>query len=165
MYTGHIGLALGAKGFQRQVNLWLLCIAASAPDLVDFSAQMFRIDTSLWTHTLPGMAGAAVLFFAVGWVLTRSVIASVVTGLLAASHMTADLLTSRLRLWPGGPVAGLHWYLRPTLDFSIETFIVLVGWLLYGRSLPASKRFSPASIAIVVILLALQAYMATLNIS
>ena len=165
MYTGHIGLALGAKGFQRQLSLWLLCIAALLPDLIDFSAQLFGADTSLWTHTLPGMIGAAILFFTLGSMLTRSVISGAVIGLLAASHFIVDLLTSRLRLWPGGLVAGLHWYRHPMLDFSVEAGVVLIGWFLYDRSLPANKRFSPASIAIVVILLVLQGYMATLDVS
>lgn len=165
MYTGHIGLALGVKGFQKQVSLWLLCVAALIPDIVDFSAQLLKVDTSVWTHTLPGMAGATILFFAVGWILTRNVNAAIATGLLACSHVCVDLLTSRLPLWSNGPVVGLHWYRHPTLDFSVEATVVLVGWLLYGRSLPGGKRFRPASLVMLLILLALQRYMATLNVS
>jgi hypothetical protein len=165
MYTGHIGLALGVKGFQKQVSLWLLCIAALMPDIVDFSAQAFKVDTSVWTHTLPGMVGATILFFTAGWILTRSVAAGFATGLLACSHVCVDLLTSRLQLWSGGPVAGLHWYRHPLLDFSVEAVVVLTGWLLYGRSLPDGKRFSPASVGMLLVLLVLQGYMATLNIS
>ena len=165
MYTGHVGLALGVKGFQKQVSLWLLCIAALSPDIVDFSAQMFHLDTSVWTHTLPAMAGATILFFAAGWILTRSVAAGLATGFLACSHVCVDLLTSRLPLWSAGPVAGLHWYRHPLLDFSVEAATVLTGWLLYGRSLPDAKRFSLASFSMLLILLILQGYMATLNIS
>lgn len=165
MYTGHIGIALGAKGCQEKVSLWLLCIAALMPDLIDFSAQIFHSDTSSWTHTLPGMLAAAALFFAAGWIATRTIAASVLVGVVAASHVLVDLLTSRLALWPGGPLAGLHWYRRPMLDFGVEAAIVVSGWLFYGRSLPTGKRFSPASLAIVVMLLALQGYMATLNVS
>ena len=67
MYTGHVGLALGVKGFQKQVSLWLLCVAALSPDIVDFSAQTFHVGTGVWTHTLPAMIGATILFFAAGW--------------------------------------------------------------------------------------------------
>jgi hypothetical protein len=165
MYTGHIGIALGAKGIQKHLSLWLLCLAALMPDLIDFSAQLVRSDTSLWTHTLPGMIASAAIFFAAGWIVTRSVILGVVTGIVACSHVLADLLTSRLTLWPGGPISGLHWYLHPLLDFGLEAVLVLGGWLLYGRSLPKSRRFSTASFAMLILLLALQGYMATLGIS
>ena len=165
MYTGHIGLALGVKGYQKQVSLWLLCVAALFPDLIDFTAQLFKVETSVWTHTLPGMVGSTILFFAAGWIVTRSVVAGVATGLLACSHVCVDLLTSRLPLWWSGPVEGLHWYRRPLLDFGVEAAVVLTGWLLYGRSLPEARRFSAASFAMLLILLALQGYLATLNIS
>jgi hypothetical protein len=165
MYTGHIGIALAVKGARSELSLWLLCFAALMPDLVDFSAQPFGADTSGLTHTLPGMLGEGVLFFLLGWAIVRNLGAALAAGLTACSHMPADLLTSRLVLWPGGPVAGLHWYRYHLLDLAVEATVVAVGWLLYGRTLPGPRRFSVASLAMLVLLLSLQGMLATMDVA
>jgi hypothetical protein len=165
MYTGHIGIALAARGARRDLSLWLLCIAALMPDLIDFAPIPGRGDTSGWTHSLPGMLGFGVVFFALGRLTARSLAAAVLTALTACSHVLADLLTSRLTLWPGGPVAGLRLYRHPALDFSLEAAVVLVGWWLYSRTLPPVRRLSPASFAIPMLLLALQGFLATQDVA
>jgi hypothetical protein len=158
MYTGHIGIALAVRGARQDLSLWLLCIASLMPDLIDFAALAGKVDTSLWTHTLPGMLGFGVVFFGLGWLAVRNVAAGVLTGLTrmaACSHVLGDLVTSRLTLWAGGPLAGLHLYLHPAMDFGLEAAVVLAGWWLYGTTLPRDRRFSPASWAIPALLLAL----------
>jgi len=165
MYTGHIGIALAVRGARHDLSLWLLCVAALMPDLIDFAAQAVKVDTSLWTHTLAGMLGFGVVFLGLGWLAARSVAAGLLTGITACSHVLADLVTSRLTLWSGGPVAGLHLYLHPGLDFVLEAAVVLGGWYLYGHTLPASRRFSLASFAMLALLLALQGFLATQNVA
>lgn len=165
MYTGHIGIALGIRGARQDLSLWLLCFAALMPDLIDFGAQAVKVDTSLWTHTLPGMLGFGAAFFGLGWLVARNVAAALLTGITAGSHVLADLLTSRLPLWAGGPVAGLHLYQHPALDFLLEAAVVLGGWWLYGRTLAPSRRFSLGSFAMLGLLLALQGFLATQNVA
>jgi hypothetical protein len=165
MYTGHIGIALAARGAHRSVNLWLLCTAALMPDLIDFAPVPWDLHARVWTHTLPDMLVEGCVFFAAGWLVSRSLAAGLITGLTACSHVPADLLTSRLTFWPGGQHYGLHWYRYPLLDFTLEALVVLAGWWLYGRTLPPSRRFSPASFAILVLLLSLQGFLATQDVS
>jgi len=165
MYTGHIGIALAVRGTRQDLSPWLLCFAALMPDLIDFAARAIEVDTGLCTHSLPGMLGFGVVFFGIGWLAVRSVAAGLLTGLTACSHVLADLLTSRLTLWSGGPVVGLHLYLHPGLDFALEITVVLAGWWLYGRTLPPSRRFSPASFAMLALLMALQGFLATQNVA
>ena len=166
MYTGHLGIALGAKGLRPDVNLWLLAIASLAPDLIDFSLQAAGgPDSTLWTHSLPASAAFGLFFFAVAWLLTRNMTAALLVGLVASSHVFADLITSRLQLWPGGPPAGLHWYRRPLLDLTVESAVVIAGWLLYVRTLSRERRFSLAAWAMLVLLLGLQGFMETMGVS
>src|SRR5688572_30885343 len=51
-------------------------------------------------------------------------------------------------LWPGGPLVGLSLYERPALDFLVEAPVIVAGWLLYRRSLPALSRNSRYSMAL-----------------
>lgn len=166
MYTGHLGIALAAKGTRSGVSLWLLGVAALAPDLIDFSLQaMGYPDGGLWTHSLPASLGFGLVFLLLGLAISHNLASGLVVGVVALSHVLLDLMTSRIRLWPGGPTAGLHWYRRPMVDFAIEAALVIGGWLLYGRSLPRTRRFSPAALAMLLVLLVLQAYMATQDVS
>lgn len=167
MFMGHLGIALGAKGLRPEINLGVLCVAAVAPDLVDFAwlSTGRPNGTGLWTHSFTAMLAQAVVFGLVYVLLTRRVADSLVAGAVAGSHVAVDLLTSRMTMWPGGSPMGLHLYVWPRTDFLLEGGVILAGWWLYSRSLQAARRFTWASFTILVVLLVLQGGMETLHIS
>lgn len=167
MYMGHLGIALAAKGKRPEVSLLVFCLAAVAPDLVAFSALGLGHANlgDLWSHTLAAMGGYTILFFLVYWLFTRRLIAALYIGAVAASHVLVDLITSHMPLWGGGPRIGLHLYLHPGRDFALEAAFILTGWFLYIQSLAPQRRLSPLSVGMLLLLLCLQGYMATLNIS
>ena len=167
MYMGHLGIALAAKGARRDVSLLVLCLAAIAPDLVDFSLEGLGhvAGGGLWSHSLAAMVGYGVLFALCYGTATHRLGAALLVGAVASSHVLADLVTSRMVLWRGGPPLGLHLYIHPRLDFLVEGSVILIGWWLYGTSLPDKRRFSVEAFGMLVVLLGLQAYMATLSIT
>ena len=95
---------------------------------------------------------------ALAWVAaTRDGTRAAAVGGAVFSHVLADLLTSRLPAWPGGPTVGLHLYRFDAVDVALEAAVVLVGWALYRRSLtPVQRRTWPVR-AILVAVLAFQA--------
>lgn len=167
MFMGHLGIALGAKGFRRDISLVLLCLAAVGPDLIDFAIEGSKNTTGagLWTHSLLAMFCYAVILFAVYALTTHQYKAALVLGFVAASHVLVDLITSRMVIWPGGPPLGLHLYLHRLADLLLESTVVLVGWLWYLQTLPGKRRLSISSVAILLVLLAMQGVMATMNVS
>ena len=166
MFMGHLGVALGAKGARKDVSLLLLCLAAVAPDLIDFTAMVrYPNGAGLWTHSIAAMVAYAVLFFAAYFITTRKTDAALIVGAVAASHVLLDLITSHMVLWQGGPPLGLHLYLQRLADLCLESAVVLAGWLWYVRSLAPQRRYSVASVSILVILLAMQGLMAMVKIA
>jgi hypothetical protein len=167
MFMGHLGIALGAKGFRKDISLTLLCLAAVGPDLVDFALEgSGRANgAGLWTHSLLAMLCYAAIFFAAYAFTTHNYRAALVVGIVAASHVLVDLITSHMVLWQGGPPLGLHLYLHRLVDLLLESTVVLVGWLWYLKTLPQNRRISVPSVAILLVLLAMQGVMATMKIS
>ncbi len=144
MYMGHLGLALGAKGWRPSVPLWVLFCAALAQDLLDVvtgfagtdgDLAYFLSHSPLMAFPLAALAGGAY------WAVRDRGGAVVVAGLVL-SHSAMDLLTSRLPIWSGGPQIGLHLYRYDPVDFSLETALVAGGWILYRRTLPETRRGS-----------------------
>ena len=143
MYMGHLGVALAAKGIRASVPLWVLVAAALASDLLDAGAALAGLAGGAvypWTHSLPGALliglGAALAYAAA----TRDGAGAGVVGAAAFSHVPADLLTSRIAAWPGGPPVGLHLYRYDAVDFALEASVVVAGWWLYRRSLAEEAR-------------------------
>lgn len=167
MFMGHLGIALGAKGFRKDVSLIPLCLAAVAPDLIDFAMEGsgHPKGAGLWTHSLAAMVCYAVAVFAICIFFTHDGEAAALLGSVAASHVLVDLITSRMVLWPGGPPLGLHLYLHRWADLLLESAVVLGGWGWYLRTLPEKRRLSVPSIAILLLLLTMQGVMATMDIS
>lgn len=156
MFTGHLGLALGAHGMWPRVPLWALVVAALLPDLVNTAWQLTgRGDPGdLQSHAwLP--AGLAAAVMAIGYFVGRrdrggaAVLAGVVL-----SHLLADYVTSREPTWPGGPRIGLHWYRYDLLDFTVEGSVVILGWWLYRRQIPqVARRAWPLGVMLGALLL------------
>lgn len=147
MYIGHIGLALASQGVRRRAPLWAALGATIAPDIVrsmlvlsGVAEQAYR-----WSHSLPAVLvlGTAI---AVAYRLSGGHLpGAAALFVLVLSHLPADLVTNiatpGLELWVRGP----RLYLRPWWDLALEASILVLGWLLYQRSLPPASRFAAAT--------------------
>jgi hypothetical protein len=167
MFMGHLGVALGAKGTRRDVSLLLLCIAAVLPDLIDFALEGagHADGAGLWTHSLTAMLIYAVAFFAAYALMTHRYVAALIVGMVAASHVLLDLITSRVTLWRNGPVAGFHLYAHKDWDVLLEMAVIVAGWYVYGRSLKPERRWSGAAWTILVVLIAMESVTLMVNFS
>ena len=166
MFMGHLGVALAAKGVRKEVSLALLCVAAVAPDLIDFAVPARHgHGVGLWSHSIAAMLGYGFLFFLVYRLRKHSLAEAVLVGSVAASHVLLDLVTSRMVLWNGGPPVGLHLYMHRYADLLLECLVILLGWLWYVRTLPQQRKVSLPSIAILLVLWVMQGVMATMNVS
>ncbi len=145
MYMGHLGVALGTQRISGRSPLWLLLVASVLPDLVNaFSGftpwHAFAIE---YSHTLGGVLVLAAVMAVVGALVARSVAVALVAGALVISHLLLDFVTSRVSLWPGGPVVGAGLYSHPVADFVVEVVVILVGVYLYSRAAKVSVRRAP----------------------
>lgn len=165
MFLGHFGLALAGKKADPALPLAALLTASALPDLLDPVLSLAGLDGTALTHTGPAAAGLALLVGALGWLMTRRWLASVLLAALIASHFLADLVTSKLALWTGGPVAGWGLYGRPWINFGLEATVIVVGWALYRRTLPEPRRGHPLVFVMLGVLLALQAAIAAMGVS
>lgn len=159
MYTGHVAIALAVRGARRNLPLWVVVLAAQAPDWVEliFGARGTRASAELWSHAFPFVlvgAGAAAIFVRL-W--TRSSSLALVTFAVYLSHPLADLVTGYKPLWLGGPPVGLQFIDRPVPDFLVRGSLCIAGWLLYRRSLPPHVRRRVIAAAPLVTLLVVQA--------
>jgi hypothetical protein len=141
MYVGHLGIALGARGLRRDAPLWLLVLATQACDWVQVvGCVTVPSDSAMISHSLPAVAVLGALFALVGYAATKRPGAALAIAATAVSHAFADYITGDKPTWPGGPTIGLSLYDRPAADLAVETLVVVVGWLLYRRSLDAPAR-------------------------
>jgi hypothetical protein len=165
MFLGHFGLALAGKRADPTLPLAALLTASVLPDLLDPALSLAGLDGTMLTHTGPAIAGLALLVGGVARLVTRRWSAALLMAGLTLSHFLADLITSKLDLWSGGPVAGWGLYGRPWINFGLEATLILAGWTLYRATLPASRRGHPVAFGILGVLLALQAAIAAMGVS
>lgn len=148
MYTGHIGLALGAHGLRKSIPLWLLILASQLPDWADAGLCLADIRTPIpgvYSHSLPAIGVLALVAALAYCILERDPAGMALVALVVISHAGGDYLTGFKPTWPGGPVMGLELYRRPAIDFAIESLVVLGGWVLYRRTLrPGQQSSEPA---------------------
>lgn len=158
MYTGHLGIALGVKGLRQDVPLPALVLAALSSDLANVGLNLAGLGDpgGMRSHSLPAAALISALSAGLAVAAGQGWARSGVVGAVALSHVVVDYLTSRLPLWPGGPVAGLHMYRVPAADFVLEALAAVVGWLVYRRSLGRRAKESWAAWAIVGVLMVSQ---------
>ncbi len=142
MYIGHVGAALAAKRVRASIGLFALLVATYVPDWVDSGLCLAGIDNprGILSHSAP----AVVLFSLAGFALyafkTRDRTAALVVAGVILSHMPLDWVTGYKPTWPGGPMIGLGMYAYPALDFVVEGVLIVIGALLYGRTLPSRQR-------------------------
>lgn len=159
MYAGHVGFGLGAYSFRRTLPLWIVLVAAQIPDWLDAwycVVNVSRGPNGLYSHGFIPVGAAAIVFGLLTYAITRDVTGSLIVALVVVSHWVLDYLTGIKPTWPGGPVVGMYLYSRPFVDFILESATIIVGWLLYRRTLPASVRNHGWTYATLLMLCALQ---------
>jgi len=142
MYIGHVGAALGAKRVRASIGLLVLLVATYTPDWVDVGLCLAGVDNrvGMLSHSIPAIALFTMLGFAVYATGTRDWRAALVVAAVVLSHMFLDWITGYKPTWPGGPMIGLHLYDHPMADFIAEAVVIVIGGLLYARTLPPRKR-------------------------
>ena len=158
MYVGHVGVALGAKRFAPSVALGLLVLATYLPDWIDAALCVTGRyhDAQMLSHSVPAalilsvLAGAAVLGGA-----NRSAFFTVAA--IVITHVLLDYITGIKPTWPGGPFIGLQMYSHPVADFVAESIVIVIGWILYKRTLPPLNGGWNRATLMLAVLLAMQA--------
>jgi hypothetical protein len=142
MLIGHVGAALAGKRARRSVGLLVLLIATYVPDWADIGLCLVSASTShgMLTHSIPAVLLFMLVGFAAYAVATRDLTGALVIALVILSHMLFDWITGYKPTWPGGPMIGLELYDHPISDFLVEAIVIVVGALLYGRTLPPRRR-------------------------
>ncbi len=147
MFTGHLGLALGARGFHTRLPMWALVTAAMLPDLVNTAWALtgYGDPGDVRSHGWVAAATSAALLGGLYLAVSRQISAAMLLAGLVVSHLVADYVTSQgMPPWPGGPRIGLHLYTNDPLDFAIEATMVIGGWLIYRRKIvPEQRRALP----------------------
>lgn len=158
MYVGHVGAALGGKRFAPSIALWTLIAAAYLPDWVDAGLCLTGRyhDTEMLSHSVPAVLVLA-LIAAATQLRRGDRSAALVIAAVVISHVLLDYLTGIKPTWPGGPVIGLQIYAHPLLDFVVEGLVILGGWLLYRRTLPALRGGWKSAGTMLFVLLSMQA--------
>jgi membrane-bound metal-dependent hydrolase YbcI (DUF457 family) len=161
MYTGHVALALAARGLRSDVPLFVLVLASQACDWVALAARFFapRPMAETYSHAFPFILVAAGSVGVLVWLWKRSLGAALIVVGVYVSHFGADYVTGFKVLWLGGPPVGLRLMQQPVADFIVQASLCIVGFVLYSRSLTAPRtRLRPVVVASpLIFLLSLQA--------
>lgn len=164
MYLGHLGLGFGAKRVDPGVPLAGLLLLSSAPDLLDPLLSLAGLDGTALTHTMPATVIMAATTGGLVWAISRRWFSAVLCAALVTSHFVTDLITSRLELWIGGPTMGFGLYSLPWMNFILEGGLIVAGWSLYVKTLPAHRQRHPLAFAMLALLVGLQAAIAALGV-
>jgi|SRR2546423_3423666 len=142
MYIGHVGVALAAKRARTSIGLLALLVATYAPDWVDGGLCLagFYNPRAMLSHSIPAVAIFALVGFTLYGFKTRDWTAALIVAAVILSHMFLDWITGYKPTWPGGHMIGLGLYTHPVADFFVEGVLIVVGALLYGRTLPPRQR-------------------------
>jgi membrane-bound metal-dependent hydrolase YbcI (DUF457 family) len=142
MYIGHVGAALAAKRVRRSIGLLVLLVATYVPDWVDTGLCLAGASNQggMLSHSIPAVLLFALVGFVVYGVATRDWRGALVVAAVIVSHILFDWITGYKPTWPGGPMIGLRLYDHPIADFVVEAIVILIGALLYRRTLPARRR-------------------------
>src|SRR6476660_6668643 len=143
MYGGHVGIALAGKGYRSTVPLWLLLVASQLPDWTDAVVCATGIESppsGILSHSIPAVAVLSAVLALLYFIVARDFGAAALVAAIVASHAVADYTTGLKPTWPGGPYIGLQLYQHPAVDFILEAAVIIIGWMIYRRSLPDDRR-------------------------
>jgi hypothetical protein len=166
MVTGHFGLAVGVKAYERFVPLWSLMLATVWLDVLfifTYAAGIEEVDDAPgtdggygdviihadWTHSL---VGAAVISIVTGWLVIRwwGRRGGIVIGAVVFSHWILDLIVHRddLAIFPGnaGDIrVGFGLWENHGASIAAEAALLLVGAFLYWRAATEAERAAGAT--------------------
>jgi hypothetical protein len=142
MYIGHVGAALAAKRVRAGVGLLALLVATYTPDWVDGGLCLAGIPNpeGMLSHSVPAILLLSLVGFAAYAFKSRDPKAGLIVAGVILSHMVLDWVTGSKPTWPGGPTIGLGLYAHPVLDLIVEGVLIVIGTLLYARTLPPRRR-------------------------
>ena len=142
MYLGHVGVALGAKGLRRDIALIVLLVATYAPDWVDAGLCVIGAydPRGIFSHSFTAVALLGAIAVVAYHRYTRDLAGSLLVAGVVLSHVLLDLITGYKPTWPGGPMIGLRLYRHPVADLVLESAVILIGVVLYQRTLPSRAR-------------------------
>ena len=158
MYTGHVAIALGARGLRRDLPLWVLVLATQACDWVEVIVRSVPpgLPADVYSHGYPFVVIAAVAVAVAVWIWKHSVPDALTVLTVYLSHPLADYVAGFKPLWLDGEPVGLRITARPGMDFLVQGLLCLAGFVLYRRSLPAPRRHRISALLPLIVLLTLQ---------
>ncbi|MEO7084532.1 MAG: metal-dependent hydrolase [Gemmatimonadaceae bacterium] len=156
MFSGHAALSLLGKAARPRVPLFLIAVAAYAPDIVQRVLGYFNQFNRELSHSMPAIGIGATIVALVYWAATGAAADASVLWLAYVSHWFADYITGIKPTWPGGPIVGRVMYLHPGRDALLEADLVLLCWLAYRSTLPADRKNTAITLLIPVVLIVCQ---------
>ncbi|MDN3956390.1 permease [Sporolactobacillus laevolacticus] len=155
MFAGHFALASGVKAKTPQVPLWALMLSTQLLDVLFVPLLLTGVETIVPVGH--GGYGEAVIHADYTHSLTSALLISLIFGFLAArlwgrkggviigsvvfSHWILDLFVHRIDLpiFPANignfPLLGLGLWRYPVISILLEGLLVMVGLILYIRSI------------------------------
>lgn len=142
MYIGHVGAALAAKRVRGSIGFLVLLLATYAPDWVDMGMCVAGAynPMGMLSHSIPAVLILMLVGFTGYGAITRDWTGALIVAAVILSHMFLDWITGTKPTWPGGPTIGLQLYDHPVADFLAEGIVIVVGAVLYARTLPPRRR-------------------------
>lgn len=160
MFAGHFGLAAAVKARTPRVPMWALMLATQLLDVLFVPFLLTETETIVpvdgansyggsvihadYTHSL---VGALLIAAAAGWLASRrwGRKGGWTIGAVVMSHWVLDLLVHRpdMPILPGNagglPLLGLGLWRWPAVSLAMELALIVLGAVLYVRSLPKSR--------------------------
>lgn len=170
MFAGHFGLAAAVKAMEPKVPLWALMVSTQLLDIAFVPLLLTGVESMVtigdggygeaiihadYSHSLVGALVLSLIAGLIAWRIwnRRS---AVIIGSLTFSHWLLDLLVHRsdMPILTGNfgdlPLLGFRLWELPTVTAILEVALVLVGAVLYFRSVMARsgglkgvKRYQP----------------------
>lgn len=170
MFAGHFGLAAAVKAMEPKVPLWALMVSTQLLDIAFVPLLLTGVESmetigdggygeaiihADYSHSLVGALVLSLIAGLIAWrVWNRR--SAVIIGSLTFSHWLLDLLVHRsdMPILTGNfgdlPLLGFRLWELPTVTAIVEIALVLVGAVLYFRSvmvrsggLKGVKRYQP----------------------
>lgn len=170
MFAGHFGLAAAVKAMEPKVPLWALMVSTQLLDIAFVPLLLTGVESmetigdggygeaiihADYSHSLVGALVLSLIAGLIAWrVWNRR--SAVIIGSLTFSHWLLDLLVHRsdMSILTGNfgdlPLLGFRLWELPTVTAIVEIALVLVGAVLYFRSvmvrsgdLKGEKRYQP----------------------